>query len=81
MESVYSPNMATDATLEGIRTRTVECVDCIVALYEAIRNAKDTGYSYNELEIVTGFPRGTLQNIAAGRNPRFSVEDRIAEEI
>ncbi|QXO14366.1 hypothetical protein SEA_CHASER_139 [Mycobacterium phage Chaser] len=68
--------MATDATLAGIEEQARNVTAGIVALYDAIREAKESGYSYNELEIVTGFPRGTLQNIAAGKNPRFSVEDR-----
>jgi hypothetical protein len=72
--------MGTDSTLDDIRARTVECVDSIVELYDAIRLAKDTGYAYGELGVATGFARGTLQNIIAGKNPRFSVEERIAEE-
>jgi len=44
-------------------------------LYDSIRAAKDLGYSYSELEQATGFPRGTVQNIVSGRNPRLTVED------
>lgn len=71
---MYSPGMATDVTLESITAsvRTVEAA--IVELYDSIRAAKAQGYAYNELEKATGFPRGTLQNIAAGRNPRFTIE-------
>lgn len=76
MENVYSPSMATDSTLVDIATHTRAVTEAIVELYDAIRAAKDSGYSYNELEKATKFPRGTLQNIAAGKNPRFSVETR-----
>jgi hypothetical protein len=43
------------------------------ALYNLIRAAKARGYSFNELEQATGFPRGTVQNVVAGRNPRLTV--------
>jgi hypothetical protein len=39
-----------------------------------MRAAKTNGYSYRELEGATGFPRGTVQNIVDGRNPRLTVE-------
>jgi len=66
--------MALDAALETLAADTRAVEQAIVTLYENIRALKDTGYSYNEIELATGFPRGTIQNIAAGRNPRFSVE-------
>ena len=65
---------ATDATLNNIAEQTRATAVAIMQLYDAIREAKDNNYSYNELERATGMPRGTLQNIAAGRNPRFSLE-------
>ncbi|OYN81758.1 hypothetical protein [Mycolicibacterium sphagni] len=66
--------MATDATLDTIGAQTFEIAAAIIALYDLIREAKATGYSYNELEFVTKFPRGNLQVIAAGGNPRFNPE-------
>ncbi|UJQ87125.1 hypothetical protein SEA_VETRIX_131 [Mycobacterium phage Vetrix] len=76
MESVYSPSMVSDATLLSIAARTEAIIAETVALYDAIRDAKENGYSYNELEQATKFTRGTLQNIAAGKNPRLSIEER-----
>ncbi|ALY07441.1 hypothetical protein SEA_GUUELAD_129 [Mycobacterium phage GuuelaD] len=76
MESVYSPSMVSDATLISIASRTEAIIAETVALYDAIREAKENGYSYNELEQATKFTRGTLQNIAAGKNPRLSIEER-----
>jgi hypothetical protein len=65
--------MASDATLGAVAKQATEVTAAIVALYDALRSAKENGYSYNELEAATGIPRGTMQNIAAGKNPRFSV--------
>jgi hypothetical protein len=74
MESLHSPNTTNDATLEAITQRTREVSAAVVALYESIREAKENGYAYSELGVATGFPRGTLQNIVSGKNPRLSVE-------
>lgn len=63
-----------DTTLDSISERITQITIDLIGLYDLIRYAKDHSYSYNELGIVTGFPRGTLQNIAAGQNPRFTVE-------
>jgi hypothetical protein len=64
----------TDPTLRAISEGTRAAVASTRALYEVIRAAKANGYSYRELEGVTGFPRGTVQNIVDGRNPRLTVE-------
>lgn len=71
--NVYSPVMA-DATLDDITAQARAIEQAIIRLYETIRAAKDRDYSYNELQAATGFPRGTMQNIVAGQNPRYSVE-------
>ncbi len=63
-----------DPTLRAISEGTRAAIASTRALYEVIRAAKSNGYSYNELEGVTGFPRGTMQNIVAGRNPRLTVD-------
>lgn len=67
-------NQAGDPTLNTLRALRVNAEDAVIDFYDAIRHAKANGYSYNELDIYTGLPRGTLQNIAAGKNPRFTVE-------
>jgi hypothetical protein len=74
VESAYSPYMAADATLDAITRQFGKAAADIIALYDAIREAKENGYSYNELEAATGLARGTLQNIVVGKNPRFTVE-------
>lgn len=63
-----------DQVLDSISERIHQITLDLIALYDLIRYAKDNGYSYNELGITTGFPRGTIQNIAAGQNPRFTVD-------
>lgn len=74
MVNVSSQNEVKDPVLTDINQRVAAITCAILALYDAIREAKENNYSYNELGIVTGMPRGTIQNIAAGKNPRFSVE-------
>ncbi|WP_167103369.1 hypothetical protein [Mycobacterium sp. DL592] len=64
-----------DRTLTGITDRVSAVVADTRKLYDLIRAAKELGYSYNELEQATGFPRGTVQNIVSGRNPRLTVEN------
>jgi len=68
------PLTDSDATLRAIRQGTRAAISSARTLYEVIRVAKANGYSYRELEGVTGFPRGTVQNIVDGRNPRLTVE-------
>lgn len=74
LKRTQSPDTAADATLDAITQETKKVTAALVALYDAIRTAKENDYSYNELEAATGLSRGTLQNIAAGKNPRFGVE-------
>lgn len=62
-----------DATLDTLTKQVADIEAAILSLYDGIRHAKDNGYSYNELIAATRFSRGTVQNIADGRNPRFSV--------
>ncbi|SUA03315.1 hypothetical protein [Mycolicibacterium fortuitum] len=62
-----------DAVLDDIARQRAATNAAIIALYDAIRDAKRNDYSYNELEAASGFTRGTVQNIVAGSNPRFSV--------
>ena len=61
-----------DPILDEIRQLRMQTDDAILNLYDAIRAAKQQGYSYSELETVTGFPRGTMQAIIAGQNPRIT---------
>ncbi|ALA06631.1 hypothetical protein SEA_LUMOS_125 [Mycobacterium phage Lumos] len=77
--NVYSPSVTTDATLSEIRERAEKITRDILALYQCIRDAKDNGYSYNELGNATGFPRGTLQNVLVGKTPRFSVAEEFSD--
>lgn len=46
--------------------------EAVATLYQEIRRAKRSGVPYSQLERVTGLPRGTLQNICAGRSPGFT---------
>lgn len=62
-----------DTVLDHIARQRAAVNTAILALYDAIRDAKKNDYSYNELEAASGFTRGTVQNIVAGSNPRFSV--------
>jgi hypothetical protein len=43
----------------------------IDVLYDRIVIAKSDGHTYDELQVVTGLARGTLQNIVAGKMPRI----------
>ncbi|NOQ60811.1 hypothetical protein [Mycolicibacterium fortuitum] len=65
--------MSNDDVLDDIARQRAATNEAIIALYDAIRDAKSNDYSYNELEAASGFTRGTVQNIVAGSNPRFSV--------
>ncbi|AIY49021.1 MULTISPECIES: hypothetical protein [Mycolicibacterium] len=65
--------MSNDDVLDDIARQRAATNAAIIALYDAIRDAKSNDYSYNELEAASGFTRGTVQNIVAGSNPRFSV--------
>ncbi|ALI29828.1 hypothetical protein XA26_60470 [Mycolicibacterium fortuitum] len=65
--------MSNDDVLDDIARQRAATNAAIIALYDAIRDAKSNDYSYNELETASGFTRGTVQNIVAGSNPRFSV--------
>ncbi|OBK55157.1 hypothetical protein [Mycolicibacterium fortuitum] len=65
--------MSNDDVLDDIARQRAATNAAIIALYDAIRDAKRNDYSYNELEAASGFTRGTVQNIVAGSNPRFSV--------
>ena len=62
-----------DTVLDDIARQRAATNAAIIVLYDAIRDAKSNDYSYNELEAASGFTRGTVQNIVAGSNPRFSV--------
>lgn len=63
-----------DQTLADLRLKRMRATDAVIELYEAVREAKNNDYSYREIETHTGFPRGTIQNIIAGTNPRFTIE-------
>ena len=65
--------MSNDDVLDDIARQRAATNAAIIALYDAIRDAKSNAYSYNELEAASGFTRGTVQNFVAGSNPRFSV--------
>lgn len=56
--------------LDGLDSQIDEISDAIHILYDQIRDAKDDGYTYSQLEVATGFARGTLQNIVDGLDPR-----------
>lgn len=75
MGTVMEEQSRGDRTLAGIADRVEAIVADTRKLYDLIRAAKELGYSYNELEQATGFPRGTVQNIVSGRNPRLTIED------
>lgn len=68
------PHTGVDPVLADIRLKRMQAEDAVIALYDAIRWAKANGYSYSELDTYTGFSRGNIQNITAGRNPRFVMD-------
>lgn len=63
-----------DQTLADLRLKRMRATDAVIELYEAVREAKARDYGYREIETYTGFPRGTIQNIIAGNNPRLTIE-------
>lgn len=73
MDSNHRPDTAPDAVLNGIGEQRRTATAAVVKFYDAIREAKNCGYSYSELDGSTGLSRGTIQNIVAGKNPRFTV--------
>lgn len=79
MENVSLPSGVTDPVLVGINERINQIILDLISLYALIKYAKENGYSYNELEITTGMPRGTIQNIAAGQAPKFEVRKYVVD--
>ena len=74
-QHVYPPHMPPqDATLTDISEQARAVAITLIQLYDAIREAKANGYSYQELQTATGIARGTIQNIVAGGNPRFTLQ-------
>lgn len=67
------PTNNQDQTLADLRLKRMHAADTIIELYDAIREAKNNDYSYREIETHTGLPRGTIQNIISGDNPRFTI--------
>lgn len=63
---------STDATLDILRELRLDTDIKIYEFYQAIRQAKSNGYSYDEIETVTGLGRGTIQAIIANKNPRLT---------
>lgn len=73
----YRTRMARPVNLRALAATQDQIESEILAFYDEIRHAYDSGYSYNEILEYVKLPRGTLQNILNGRNPRFSVTPQI----
>lgn len=58
--------METDVTLAELQQRTTDIQTATVELFELVRDAKQHGYTFDELVRATGIPRGSIQRICAG---------------
>lgn len=73
----YRTRMARPVNLRDLAATQDQIKSDILAFYDEIRRAKDQGNSYNDILDFVDMPRGTLQNILNGSNPRFSVTPQI----
>ncbi|PVA24642.1 hypothetical protein [Mycobacteroides abscessus] len=69
--------MARPVNLRDLARTQDQIKSDILAFYDEIRHAHERGYSYNDILEFVDMPRGTLQSILNGRNPRFSVTPQI----
>ena len=58
--------METDVTLSDLQTRTSAIHTLTDQLFNAVRDAKQAGYTFDELVRATGIPRGSIQRICNG---------------
>ncbi|SHP42746.1 Uncharacterised protein [Mycobacteroides abscessus subsp. abscessus] len=73
----YRNRMARPVNLRDLARTQDQIKSDILAFYDEIRHAHERGYSYNDILEFVDMPRGTLQSILNGRNPRFSVTPQI----
>lgn len=73
----YRTRMARYVNLRDLAVTQDQIKSDILAFYDEIRRAQEQGHSYNDILDFIDMPRGTLQNILNGRNPRFSVTPQI----
>ncbi|MGH3953509.1 MAG: hypothetical protein ACRDTI_05605 [Mycobacterium sp.] len=66
-----------NAYLDRLAGMNDEAKTAVLAFYDEVRRAKINGASYNDIIAETNLPRGTVQNIVDGRNPRYSVYPNI----
>lgn len=46
----------------------------VLDLYEAIRQARAAGATYDQLVAATGMARGNVQRVVSGQFPRFAMD-------
>lgn len=67
-----SPTM--DECLAELPNVAHSASEAVLDLYEAIRQARRLGATYDQLVSCTGLARGTVQNVLAGKLPRFAPD-------
>lgn len=63
----------TDVTLAELQQRATQAQSLAGELFELISDAKQRGYTFDELVRATGIPRGSIQRICNGTQKYLPV--------
>lgn len=67
-----APSM--EECLSDLPNVAVRASQAVYDLYEAIRQARAAGATYDQLCSATGMVRGTVQNVLDGKTPKFAAD-------